>query len=141
MEDQWTLEESASYPDKSAFIREMQAGMMDAVIHLLRFLRTLPQNQETAVFSRQLIRSASSAAANYRAACRSRSDKEFIAKISITVEELDETLFWLELLQRAQWMDKETYQEMEKNWSRYVAIMSRSRNTMMQRQQQNKKST
>ena len=48
----------------------------------------------------QLIRSSSSVAANYRAATRSRSDAEFYAKMSIVVEESDETLFWLEYLVR-----------------------------------------
>ena len=47
---------------------------------------------------RQLLRSATSVAANYRAACRARSSAEFHAKLSIVVEEADETVFWLELL-------------------------------------------
>lgn len=48
---------------------------------------------------KQLIRSATSTAANYRAVCIARSDREFYAKLSITVEEADETLFWLELFE------------------------------------------
>ena len=47
---------------------------------------------------KQLLRSATSVAANYRAACRARSKAEFIAKLSIVVEEADEVLFWLELI-------------------------------------------
>ena len=46
----------------------------------------------------QLIRSASSVAANYRSATRGRSDAEYFSKICIVVEEADETLFWLEYL-------------------------------------------
>jgi four helix bundle protein len=48
---------------------------------------------------RQLIRSATSAAANYRAACRARSRREFAARLGVVIEETDETLFWLELLE------------------------------------------
>jgi len=44
------------------------------------------------------MRSASSVAANYRAACRARSKAEFVAKLSIAVEEADETVLWLELI-------------------------------------------
>ncbi len=44
---------------------------------------------------KQLLRSATSVAANYRAACRARSQAEFFSKISIVVEEADETLFWV----------------------------------------------
>lgn len=47
---------------------------------------------------RQVLRAGTSVAANYRAACRSRSKAEFIAKIGVVVEEADETTFWLELL-------------------------------------------
>ena len=50
---------------------------------------------------RQLLRAATSVAANYRAACRARSKAEFIAKISIVVEESDEALLWLELIRDA----------------------------------------
>ena len=55
----------------------------------------------------QLIRSASSVAANYRAATRARSDSEFFAKICIVTEEADETLFWLEYLILIQLLDKD----------------------------------
>jgi four helix bundle protein len=50
------------------------------------------------VISNQIIRSGTSPGANYRAACRSRSTAEFVAKLGIVEEELDETLYWLELL-------------------------------------------
>ncbi len=50
------------------------------------------------ILGKQLPRSATSVAANYRAVCRSGSKAEFFSKLSITVEETDETLFWLELL-------------------------------------------
>jgi four helix bundle protein len=46
----------------------------------------------------QLVRSATSAAANYRAACRARSKKEFVSKLGVVIEEADEMLFWLEML-------------------------------------------
>ena len=49
----------------------------------------------------QLLRSGTSVAANYRAACRGRSRPEFLAKIGIVVEEADETVFWLEMLTEA----------------------------------------
>jgi hypothetical protein len=47
---------------------------------------------------RQMMRAATSVAANYRAACRARSHAEFVAKIGVVVEEIDETVFWLEML-------------------------------------------
>jgi four helix bundle protein len=67
-------------------------------LSVFRALRTLPKNDETRVISRQLLRPATSVAANYRAVCRSRSRAEFISKTGIVVEEADESVFWLEML-------------------------------------------
>src|SRR5579862_999549 len=65
---------------------------------VIRLCRVLPRNQEALIISRQLLRSATSVAANYRAVCRARSEADFISKLGIVLEEADETLFWLELL-------------------------------------------
>lgn len=66
---------------------------------ILRLYRLLPYKADAQVIGKQLIRSGTSVAANYRSACRGRSKQEFTAKIGIVVEEADETVFWLELLQ------------------------------------------
>ena len=65
------------------------------VIHLVD---TLPNNQTANVIGKQLLRSATSVGANYRAACRGKSTADLIAKLSIVEEEADESLYWLELL-------------------------------------------
>lgn len=56
-------------------------------------------SDKVSVIRKQIFRSAGSVAANYRAMCRARSDKEKYAKICIVVEEADETVFWLEVIQ------------------------------------------
>ena len=60
--------------------------------------QALPRSREADVIARQILRSATSIAANYRAAGRGRSKAEFIAKLGIVIEETDETVLWLELL-------------------------------------------
>lgn len=55
----------------------------------------------------QLVRAGTSVGANYRAACRARSDKEFISKINIVLEEVDESCFWLELITIKKWLNVE----------------------------------
>ena len=65
------------------------------VIHLCK---TLPNAPECRVIRKQLLRSATSVGANYRAACHARSRKDFIAKLALVEEEADESQFWLELL-------------------------------------------
>ncbi len=68
-------------------------------INIINSLSDLPYSDKVSVIRKQIIRSASSVAANYRAMCRARSDKEKYAKICIVVEEADETVFWLEVIQ------------------------------------------
>jgi len=70
-------------------------------IKIIAYVGKMPNTSLCQVLARQLLRSATSVAANYRAVCRSRSRAEFIAKISIVVEEADKTLFWLELIQES----------------------------------------
>jgi four helix bundle protein len=69
---------------------------------VIRLSRTLPQSPEARIIARQLLRSATSVAANYRAVCRARSTADFTSKLGLVLEEADETLFWLELLVEAE---------------------------------------
>lgn len=67
-------------------------------LNILLFVNYLPKDQGSYIISKQLIRSATSIGANYRAALRGKSKADFIYKIRIVEEEADETLYWLELL-------------------------------------------
>ena len=67
-------------------------------VKIISFTKDLDKSTENYVFTKQIIRSASSVASNYRAACRGRSKAEFYAKLSIVIEEADETLYWLDLI-------------------------------------------
>lgn len=68
-------------------------------LNVVRAVRSLPGTRESDVIAKQVLRSAMSIAANYRAACRRRSRAEFVSKMNVTPEETDETLFWLEVLE------------------------------------------
>lgn len=70
-------------------------------LRIIKLFQALPKTDEARIIGKQMIRSATSVAANYRAACRSRSDAKFFSKISIVVEEADETLLWLEILEES----------------------------------------
>lgn len=67
-------------------------------LDVILYCRTLPGTVEIDVIKRQLIRSATSVASNYRASQRARSKADFIYKLGITEEEADESLLWLECL-------------------------------------------
>jgi four helix bundle protein len=65
---------------------------------VLKMFRALPKTDEARIIGRQVLRSGTSVGANYRAVCRARSKREFISKMSVVLEEADETVFWFELL-------------------------------------------
>jgi four helix bundle protein len=67
-------------------------------VNILKFTGTLPTDIATVVIARQLIKSGTSVGANYRASCRAKSRADFIAKMTTSEEEADETRYWLELL-------------------------------------------
>jgi four helix bundle protein len=67
-------------------------------LEIINFTALLPKNNVGNIISRQILRSATSVGANYRAACRAKSKDDFRNKIKIVEEEADETLYWLELI-------------------------------------------
>jgi four helix bundle protein len=67
-------------------------------VEIVRFCRALPTSWEAQRLRDQLFRAGTAIGANYQAAGRSRSDREFIAKVAVVVEESDETCYWLRLL-------------------------------------------
>ena len=73
-------------------------------LRVIRLVEALPKGIAPEVIGKQVLRSATSVGANYRAACRGRSNEAMIAKLDIVLEEADETLFWLELLIEAELM-------------------------------------
>ena len=76
-------------------------------LRVIRLVGALPKTTTGQVVAKQLLRSALSVGANYRAACRARSRGEFIAKMGIVEEEVDETHYWLEILADSKLMDPE----------------------------------
>jgi four helix bundle protein len=74
-------------------------------IDIIDLIEKLPNNYAGRNIANQLVRSATSVGANYRAVCRARSKKEFIAKMHIVIEEADECCFWLELITEKAWID------------------------------------
>jgi four helix bundle protein len=71
-------------------------------LRVIRLVEALPKNDPCRVLSRQLLRSEPSVGANYRAACRAKSQADFISKMDTVEEEADETLCWMELLSESE---------------------------------------
>ena len=80
---------------------ELKARTKKFALAIIKLLQEIPNNLPGKTISGQLIRSATSVAANYRSACRARSNADFISKITVVEEECDESLFWLELIEES----------------------------------------
>jgi four helix bundle protein len=81
-----------SFPD------EMKQRTKRFALRVIKMVDALPRRRSADVLGKQVLRSGTSVGANYRAACRARSNDEFRAKLGIVEEEADESLFWMELL-------------------------------------------
>src|SRR5881394_3071154 len=98
-------------------------------ISVIRFCRALPKTDEARAISWQLLRCGPAVGANYRATCRCRSDKDFIAKLGVVIEEADETAFWLEVLVEAEIVRAAATKSLDKEVDELVRIFVSSRET------------
>ena len=80
-------------------MQDLKARTKKFALAVIRYCRKLPRGEEFSILKYQLIKAATSTAANYRASQRARSKADFISKIGTVEEESDESLFWLECLQ------------------------------------------
>lgn len=108
---------------------EFKKRTKDFALDVIHFTRSLPQDLATRHISHQLLRSATSVAANYRAACRAKSIPDMIAKLGIVEEEGDESLFWLELLSEIG-HDTKDIEELQKSANELVAMTVSSIRTL-----------
>ena len=79
-------------------VANMRKRTKDFALRIIRMYSALPKNAVTNVLGYQALRSGTSVGAQYREACRARSDAEILSKLESVLQELDETAYWLELL-------------------------------------------
>ena len=106
--------------------REFQERTKRFAIRVIQAFPSLTRSEAARIIGRQLLRSGTAVAANYRAACRARSAADFISKISIVTEETDETLFWLELLTDSKLIDANRLAPLINECSELLKIFSAS---------------
>ena len=112
---------------------ELRARTKQFAIRVVKMFQALPPREEARLIGRQVLRAATSVAANYRAVCRARSKAEFVAKMGIVVEEADETVFWLELLVDAGIVGPERMKELLQEANELLCIFAASRRTAKSR--------
>ena len=92
-------------------------------IRVIRLVGKLPRTIEAQVVGKQLLRSATSVGANYRAACRGRSPAEFRAKLGIVEEEADECCYWIELIGESGMIDPKLLSELLQEANEITAMV------------------
>ncbi len=98
-------------------------------LRILKMVRSFPKTREADVIGTQLLRCGTSVAANYRAACRARSQADFISKITIVEEESDESAFWMEFIIDAEILKKNLVEDLLKEANELTAIFTASGKT------------
>jgi four helix bundle protein len=112
--------------------KEFQSRTKQFALRLIRLSEALPQSRSVDLIARQMIRSATSAGANYRAACRAKSAADMISKLKTVEEEADETIYWLELVAEAELMQEERLADLVSEANEIVAMTVASIKTLRQ---------
>jgi four helix bundle protein len=109
--------------------KELKARLKQLAINTAKLCTNLPLNPVNKVYIDQIIRSSSSSASNYRAACRGKSKPDFINKLKTVEEELDETIFFYEMIAEFNEAFKKDLRELYKEAHELLAIIVSSINT------------
>lgn len=118
---------------------ELQKRTKQFAIRIIKLVQHLEKKGIVGlVIGKQMLRSGTSTAANYRAVCRAKSGKDFINKLGIVAEEADETQFWLELLVEADIVEMIMVKDLLKESAEITAIMTASKSSAINNQKSRK---
>ena len=112
---------------------EMKVRTKEFAKQVINLCRQLPATQESRLIGNQFFRAGTSVGANYRAACRARSKADFISKLSIVLEETDESLYWLEILGENKIVNPNLLTNLMREAKELMAIFISSLNTAKKR--------
>jgi four helix bundle protein len=112
---------------------ELKLRTKNFSLMIIDLVERLPNSISVRVIANQIVKSGTSVGANYRAVCRARSDREFVSKMNIVLEEADETLFWIEIIIDKQWISKLELETMWKEGNELTAIFVSSLKTVNDR--------
>jgi four helix bundle protein len=108
---------------------KLKARTTEFAVRVINLVEALPRRKTTLHIGGQLLRAGTAVGSNYRAACRGRSHAEFTSKLSIALEEADESAYWLEVLSAANLMKPERLRPLHQEAEELVAILAASRKT------------
>ena len=109
---------------------ELKLRTKNFSLMVIDLVEKLPNSISVRVIANQIVKSGTSVGANYRAVCKARSDKEFVSKMNIVLEEADETLFWIEIIMAKQWIINSELEIVWKEGNELTAIFVSSLKTV-----------
>ena len=112
------------------FRKIMQQRTKQFALSSIKLFQALPATGEARVIGNQFLRAATSVGANYRTACRACSSKEFYSKLSIVIEETDESMFWIEILGESGIVKMILLQDMLNEADEIIKILVAARKTI-----------
>ena len=112
---------------------ELKERTLDFAVRVLKLVEALPPTIPGRTVANQIARSGTSVAANYRAALRAKSDADFIHKITIVLEEADESAFWMQLAERAQLLPGKRLKSLLQEAEELTKIFNATRTTARRR--------
>lgn len=118
---------------------ELQERMTAFAVRIVKMVDSMPTTVAGHAIARQIIRSGTSPSANYRAACLAKSDKDFVNKMKMVEEELDETCHWLEIVMRSEIMTSTRLLPLHQECKELLSIIVRSIVTTKNRMKLNDK--
>jgi four helix bundle protein len=116
--------------NKNITTEDLKTRTKQFALRNIKLFQALPKTEEARILGKQLLRASTSVAANYRAACRARSNAEFISKLGIVIEEADESILWMELLIESSILSEEKASKLLKEANEILFIMSASKSTL-----------
>jgi len=105
---------------------EMNERLTTFAVRIIKMVDAIPTTVSGMAIARQIVRSGTSPSANYRAACLAKSDKDFVNKLKMVEEELDETNHWLDILMRSQLVNANRLQPLHLEGRELVSIVVKS---------------
>ncbi|MEO0414302.1 MAG: four helix bundle protein [Verrucomicrobiota bacterium] len=102
---------------------DLKSRTKQFALRVMTLTEALPSNMKGEIIGKQILRSSTSVGANYRAAQRARSKKEFVAKLGIVLEEADETAYWLELIEEGNLLSPARLQPLKQEANELCAII------------------
>lgn len=109
--------------DENVENEDLRSRTKNFALRIIKLYSNLPKTTEAQVLGKQIIRSGTSVGAQYREGCRAKSNADFVSKLEGSLQELEETCYWLELIVESEIFDKERISPLQTEAEEIIKIL------------------